>query len=153
MVYGQLEMTLTRSVIFSVSWLYLDNLDNHTNNPHKAGTTTTPTTGGNFRRACNGVPTPSSLPSSSSIPQPPLLPHHTPVVLPPPTPGIFPGIHSRSGDLVDRLSRSGSFSVLHNLFDTECLFELRDFRITSAMPKDEDIEQFTTSMWLVLDLT
>jgi hypothetical protein len=38
------------------------------------------------------------------------------------------------------------------LFDTERLFELRDFRISRVMPKGEAIEQFAASMHLVLDL-
>ncbi len=41
------------------------------------------------------------------------------------------------GNLVDSLTRSGSFaaSFLTELFDTECFFELRDFRIVGVMPK------------------
>ena len=70
-----------------------------------------------------------------------------------PTAGIFAGIHSRSGDLVDRLTRSGSLAFLNDLFDTERLFELRDFRIIRVMPKGEGIEQFATSIHLVLDVT
>ena len=57
-----------------------------------------------------------------------------------------------TGDLVDSLSRSGSFAFLGDLFDTERLFELRDFRITRVMPKGEAIEQFAASKHLVLDL-
>jgi hypothetical protein len=65
---------------------------------------------------------------------------------------IFVGIPSRPGDLVDNLTRSGSFSFLCDLFDTECLFELSDFQISRVIHKGEDIEQFATSMHLVLDL-
>ena len=50
------------------------------------------------------------------------------------------------------LTRSGSFAFLSDLFDTERLFELRDFRIPRVMPKGEAIEQFAASMHLVLDL-
>jgi hypothetical protein len=57
-----------------------------------------------------------------------------------------------TGDLVDSLSRSGSFAFLGDLFDTERLFELRDFRITRVMPKGEAMEQFAASMHLVLNL-
>ena len=49
------------------------------------------------------------------------------------------------------LTRSGSFAFLSDLFDTERLFELRDFRITRVMPKGEAIEQFDASMHIVLD--
>ena len=35
------------------------------------------------------------------------------------------------------LTRSGSFDFLGDLFDTERLFELRDFRIPRVMPKGE----------------
>jgi hypothetical protein len=38
------------------------------------------------------------------------------------------------------------------VFDTERLFELRDFRIARTMPKSEAVEQFAASMHLVLDL-
>ena len=50
------------------------------------------------------------------------------------------------------LTRSGSFAFLSDLFDTERLFELRDFLVTRVMPKREAIEQFAASMHLVLDL-
>jgi hypothetical protein len=59
---------------------------------------------------------------------------------------------SRPGDLVDSLRRSGSFAFLSELFDTERLFELRDFRIARVMPKGEAVEQFAASMHFVLDL-
>jgi hypothetical protein len=59
---------------------------------------------------------------------------------------------STLGDLVDSLTRSGSFAFLSDLFDTERLFELRDFRIARVMPKGEAVEQFAASMHLVLDL-
>ena len=58
----------------------------------------------------------------------------------------------RPGDLVDSLTRSGSFAFLGDLIATEHLLELRDFRIARVMPKGEAIEQFATSMHLVLDL-
>jgi hypothetical protein len=38
------------------------------------------------------------------------------------------------------------------LFDTERLFELHDFRIARVTPKGESIEQFPACMHLVLDL-
>jgi hypothetical protein len=69
-----------------------------------------------------------------------------------PPAGIFAGIHSRPGDLVDALTRSGSFAFLSDLFYTERLFELRDFRIARVMPKGEASQQFATSMHLVLGL-
>ena len=96
----------------------------------------------------NGSATPSSLPSSSPLPHHPLPPSNAPA----PTEGILAGIHSRPGDLVDLLTMSGSLDFLSDLFDTESLFEIRDFRITRAIPKGETIEQFAASMHLVLDL-
>jgi hypothetical protein len=56
------------------------------------------------------------------------------------------------GDLVDSLTRSGSLAFLSDLFDTQRLFELRDFRIARVMPKGDAVEQFAASMHLVLDL-
>ncbi len=105
-------------------------------------------TGGRARRDSNGDTVPSSLPSSSPLPHHPLPPNNDPT----PTTGIFACIHSRPGDLVDLLTRSGSFDFLCDLFDTGCLFELRDFRIPRVMTKGESIEQFAASMHLVLDL-
>ena len=65
-----------------------------------------------------------------------------PVSVPPPTAGI----HSRPGDLVDSITRSGSFVFLGDLFVTDRLFELCDFRISRVMSKCENIH-------LVLDLS
>jgi hypothetical protein len=79
-------------------------------------------------------------------------PRDAPAASPAPTAGIFAGIHSRSGDLVDSLTSSGSFAFLSDLFDTDRLFELRDFRIIRVMFKDEGIQKFVGSMHLVLDL-
>ncbi len=141
-------------------------LDNHANNRHKADATRSPTTGRSVRRASNGAAAPSSLPSSSSLPQPPLLPRDAPAASPPPTTGVFVGIHSRPGDVVDSLTQSGSFAFLSDLFNTQrqvllhslatsstrsVFFELRDFRIARVMPKGEAVEQFET-MHVVLDL-
>jgi hypothetical protein len=66
--------------------------------------------------------------------------------------GIYAGIPTCPGDLVDRLTRSGSFAFLSVLFDTERLFELCDFRLARVTPKGEAIEQFAACMHLVLDL-
>ena len=49
-------------------------------------------------------------------------------------------------------TRPRSFAFLSELFDTERLFELRDFRIARVTPKGEAIEQFAACMHLVLDL-
>jgi hypothetical protein len=42
--------------------------------------------------------------------------------------------------------------VFSELFDTERLFELRDFRVARVTPKGEVIDQFAACMHLVLDL-
>jgi hypothetical protein len=121
-------------------------LDNHVSNRHKTDATRSSTTNRSARRSSNGAAAPSSLP------QPPLLPHNPPAAAPAHTAGIFVVIPSRPGDLVDSLTRSGSFAFLSELFDTERLFELRDFRIARVTPKGEAIEQFAACMHLVLDL-
>jgi hypothetical protein len=100
----------------------------------------------------NGAAAPSSLPHPSSLPQPPLFPRNAPAAAPADTAGIFAGIPSRPGDLVDSLTRSGSFAFLSELSDTERLYELRDFRIARVIPKGEAVEQFAASVHLVLDL-
>ena len=132
---------------------FLTYVDNYVNKRHKkADATRSSTTTGGARRDSNGVVAPSSLPSSSSLPQPPLPPHSAPAAAPASATEIFAGIPSRPGDLVDNLTRSGSFSFLCDLFDTERLFELRDFRLSRVMPKGETIEHFAANMHLVLDL-
>jgi hypothetical protein len=105
-------------------------VDNFESNRHKDAIRS-PTTGRSARSASNGAAARSSLPSSSPLPRHPLPPSNPPA----PAAGLFAGIHSRPGDLVDLLTRSGPFAFLSDLFDTERLFELRDFRITRVMPK------------------
>jgi hypothetical protein len=106
-------------------------LDNFARKKHRADATRSPTTGGRTRGVSNGAAAPSSLPSSSPLPRHPLPSSNAPA----PTAGIFAGIHSRPGDLVDLLTRSGSFGFLSDLFDTERLFELRDFALLELCPK------------------
>ncbi len=128
-------------------------LDNFKSKRHRTNATSpSPATNRSARTASNGVADPSSFSSSSSFPRPPLPPHDAPAAAPARTAGIFPVIPSRQGDLVDSLTRSGSFSFLNELFDTERLFEFLDFRIARVTPKGEVIEQFTACMHLVLDL-
>ena len=63
--------------------------------------------------------------------------------------GIFAGIHSRPGDLVEQ----GQVLLLSSLIcSQQSLFELGDFRISRGMPKGETTEQFSACMHLVLDL-
>jgi hypothetical protein len=129
-------------------------LDNYASNRHHRtnATRSSPATNRSARRASNGAATPPSLPSPSSLPRPPLPPRDAPAAAPAHTAGIFAGISSRPGDLVDSLTRSGSFAFLIESFDTERLFELRDYRISRIMPKGEAVEQLAASMHLVLDL-
>jgi hypothetical protein len=104
-------------------------LDNFKSKRHRTNaSSSSPATDRSACRASNGAAAPSSLPSPSSLQQPPLPPHNPPAAAPASAAGIFAGIPSRSADLVDSLTRSGSFAFLSELFDTERLFELRDFR-------------------------
>ncbi len=96
-------------------------MDNHANRRHRTNATQSPATSGSARRTSNGDVVPSSLTSSSPLPHHPLPPRNAPA----PIAGIFAVIHSLPGDLVDFLTRSGSFAFLSDLFDTESLFELR----------------------------
>jgi hypothetical protein len=128
-------------------------LDNHASNRHRTNATRPfPMASRSARRASNGATALSSLTSSSSLPQPPLSPRNAPAAASAQSAGILAGMPSRPGDLVDNLTRSGSFAFLSELFDTERLFELRDFRIARVMPKSEAAEQFAASVHLVLDL-
>jgi hypothetical protein len=109
---------------------FLTYVDNYVNKRHKkADVTWSLTTNGSDRRDSNGVTDPSSLPSSSFLPQSLLPPHNPRVTAPSSTTGIFTDIPSIPGDLVDNFTRSGSLSFLSELFDTDRLFELHDFRI------------------------
>ena len=56
--------------------------------------------------------------------------------------------HSLSPRVTSSRARSDSFAFLSDLFDTERLFELRDFRFARIMPKGEATEQFAASMHL-----
>jgi hypothetical protein len=123
------------------------------NRHHRSNATrSSPPTNRSARRASNDAATPPSLRSPSSLPRPPLPPRDAPAAAPAHTAGIFAGIPSRPGDLVDSLTRSGSFAFLSEVFDTERLFELRDYRISRVMPKEEAVEQLTASMHLILHL-
>ena len=64
---------------------------------------------------------------------------------PAPSGGVLAGIHSRSGDLVDILTSSGTFVFLDDLFDSECLFEFRPFRII-RIRSTYSIRQHTSSL-------
>jgi hypothetical protein len=66
---------------------YLDNLgcNRHRTNATRAS----PTTGRSIRTASNGAAAPSSLPSPSSLTQPPLFPCNAPAAAAAPTAGIF----------------------------------------------------------------
>jgi hypothetical protein len=132
---------------------FLTYVDNYVNKRHKKADATRPsTTNGSVCNVSNGTVTPSSLPSSSSLPESPPPPHNLPPASPVSAVGIFTGIPSIPGDLVDSLTRSGSFVFLSELFDTECLFEFRGFRIARVMPKGEVVQQFAANTHLVLDL-
>jgi hypothetical protein len=86
-------------------------VDNYVNKRHKkAGATRSSTTNGSACSASNGVAAPSSLPSSSSLPQSPPPPHNPPAAAPASAAGIFTGIPSMPGDLVDSLTRTCIFS-------------------------------------------
>ncbi len=129
-------------------------MDNITSKRYRTNaTSSSPVTGRSALRASNGAAAPSSLPSSSSLLQPPLPPHNPPPVAAPAyDAGIFAVIPSIPGDLVDTLTRSGSFSFLCDLFHTKRLFELRDIRISRVMPNGEASQQFAASMYVVLAL-
>ena len=98
-------------------------LDNVTSKRYRINaTSSSPATGRRACRASNGATAPSSLSSSSSLPQPPLPPQNPPpAAAPAPAAGIFTGIPSIPGDLVDNLARSGSFSFLAN-YSTRSVF-------------------------------
>ena len=107
-----------KSQSFSIVW---EDNTNHTNKRHKTDATRSSTTNRSTCRTSNGVVALSSLSSPSSLPRSPLPPRDTPVTSPAHTTGIFAGIPSRPGDLVDDLTRSGSFVFLNKLFDTDRL--------------------------------
>jgi hypothetical protein len=48
--------------------------------------------------------------------------------------GIFDGVHSIPGDLVDLLTRNGTFAFLEDLHETGPLWDLRIFRIPTGPP-------------------
>ena len=80
--------------------------------------------------------------------------HHmpAPAARPPPRAGIFAGLHSYPGDLVDNLTLNGGFAFLENLQDTNNLWTLRDVRMPRIAPKGEAQRAFTACSLLVLKL-
>ena len=60
-----------------------------------------------------------------------------PAARPPPGAGIFAGLHSYPGDLVDNLTLNGGFAFLEDLQDTNNLWTLRDVRMPPIAPKGE----------------
>ena len=100
-------------------------LDNHVTKRCRTDATRSPATGGRACRASKGAATPSSLPSSSPLPRYPLPPSNAPA----PTAGIFAGIHSRPGDLVDNAHKVRFFRfpwrfVRHGVFLSSATFAL-----------------------------
>ncbi len=112
--------------------------------------------------AINGaaVPLPNPIPHSSgcSAVAPRQAPaqagHHmpAPAARPPPGAGIFAGLHSYPGDLVDNLTLNGGFAFLEDLQDTNNLWTLRDVRMPRIAPKGEAQRVFAACSLLVLKL-
>ena len=75
-----------------------------------------------------------------------------PAARPPPGAGIFTGLHSYPGDLVDNLTRNGGFAFLEDLQDTNKLWTLRDVRMPRIAPKGEAQREFAACSLLVLKL-
>ena len=64
-------------------------------------------------------------------PPSPIVPPHVPAQ----QAGIFAGIHSVPGDIVDLMTRQGTFTFLERLNESGRLWSLRDFRISRLVPK------------------
>ena len=81
-------------------------------------------------------------------PPSPIVPPHVPAQ----QAGIFAGIHSVPGDIVDLMTRQGTFTFLERLNESGRLWSLRDFRISRLVPKGKARHDFAESMRLVLTL-
>jgi hypothetical protein len=64
--------------------------------------------------------------------------------------GIFDGVPSIPGDLVDLLTRNGTFAFLEDLHETGRLWELRNFRIPRLVPHGAASRDFGDSLKAIL---
>ena len=116
--------------------------------------------------AQGGAASQQAAPSSGATSSPPPPPPHPPH--PPQAAGVrqpaaaarapprdlehFVGVHSFPNDLVDILTRNGSFAFLEDLYTQNKLFELRNFRLPRTTPKGDALDDFAACMQLVLSL-
>jgi hypothetical protein len=69
-----------------------------------------------------------------------------------PDAGIFDGVHSIPGDLVDLLTRNGTFVFLEDLHETGRLWDLRNFRIPRLVPRGTASKDIGDSLEAILAL-
>ena len=63
---------------------------------------------------------------------------------------IFDGVPSIPGDLVDLLTRNGTFAFLEDLHETGRLWDLRNFRIPRLVPRGAASRDFGDSLKAIL---
>ena len=131
---------------------------NHEQGLHKA--TSDPSPASNGARAPPGAvvsngsappPPPSSSPPLSQGQALP-APAAEAAARAPPGAGIFDGVPSIPGDLVDLLTRNGTFAFLENLHESGGLWALRDYRIPRLVPRGAASEEFAASLKTILQL-
>jgi hypothetical protein len=66
--------------------------------------------------------------------------------------GIFDGVHSILGDLVDLLTCNDTFTFLEDLHTTGRLWDLRNFRIPRLVPRGTASKDFGDSLRAILAL-
>ena len=150
----------TKSQPFSIIWE--DNTDSvvdlrrllqHARNfeqgLHKLSATSIPPTFNGARARHGGI---QAAPSSSSSLSPPQAhASQAPAAVAAsagatPGAGIFDGVHSIPGDLVDLLTRNGFFAFLENLHETGRLWDLLNFRIPRLVPRVTASKDFGDSL-------
>ena len=159
----------TKSQPFSIIWE--DNTDsvvdlrtlrqimrNHEQGLHKPSTSIPPPTSNGARAQSTVVSQGAAAPSpSSALPPPQVHAPQAPAAAAAsaraaPGVSIFDGVPSIPGDLVDLLTRNGTFAFLEDLHETGRLWDLRNFRIPRLVPRGAASRDFGDSLKAILAL-
>jgi hypothetical protein len=159
----------TKSQPFSIIWE--DNTDsvvdlrtllqivrNHEQGLHKPSTSIPPPTSNGARAQSTVVSQGAAAPSpSSALPPPQVHAPQAPAAAAAsaraaPGASIFDGVPSIPGDLVDLLTRNGTFAFLEDLHETGRLWDLRNFRIPRLVPRGAASRDFGDSLKAILTL-
>jgi hypothetical protein len=159
----------TKSQPFSIFWedntdsvvdlrTLLQNVRNYEQGLHRPSTSILPPTSNGARAHSTVVSNGAAAPSpSSALPPPQAHATQAPAAAAAsaraaPGAGIFDGMPSIPGDLVDLLTRNGTFAFLEDLHETGRLWDLRNFRIPRLVPRGAASKDFGDGLKAILAL-